>query len=159
VATPVPSRNGWLIEQIIRGREAPNGTAELLIDAAFRAAAAGGLEYFTLGLSPLSQILPETYPQPWWLSFAFRQLRKNGRIFYDFPGLEQFKAKFWPQNWEPIYAICNIPTVTPNIIMAIAAAFGGHSPMAFMALALRKILFNGCERVLLDPGDQRVPRG
>lgn len=43
VATPVPSRNGWLIEQFIRGREAPNGTAELLIDAAFRAAAAGGL--------------------------------------------------------------------------------------------------------------------
>src|SRR4051794_11352100 len=30
VASPVPARNGWLIEQIVRGHAAPNGTAELL---------------------------------------------------------------------------------------------------------------------------------
>src|SRR5690606_33792566 len=36
VASPIPARGGWLIEQIIRGSGAPNGTAELLIDAAVR---------------------------------------------------------------------------------------------------------------------------
>ncbi len=123
VATPIPARKGWLVEQIIRGREAPNGTAELLVDAAFKAAAAGGLEYFTLGLCPLSRIVRETAPQPWWLDFIFRQLRTNCRQFYDFPGLEQFKSKFKPQSWEPIYAIYTLPVVTPNLLMAMAAAF------------------------------------
>ncbi len=123
VATPIPARQGWLVEQIIRGREAPNGTAELLVDAAFQAAAAGGLEYFTLGLCPLSRMIPETVTQPWWLGFIFRQLSTNGRKFYDFPGLEQFKSKFKPQSWEPIYAIYSQPSVTPNLLMAMAAAF------------------------------------
>jgi phosphatidylglycerol lysyltransferase len=54
VATPIPQRAGWLLEQVVRGPEAPNGTAELLIDAAMRALAADGATYITLGLSPLS---------------------------------------------------------------------------------------------------------
>ncbi|HEY9478941.1 MAG TPA: DUF2156 domain-containing protein, partial [Gemmatimonadaceae bacterium] len=45
VASPVPARDGWLIEQIIRGHGAPNGTAELLIDCAMRALAAEGARY------------------------------------------------------------------------------------------------------------------
>ncbi|HEU5089556.1 MAG TPA: phosphatidylglycerol lysyltransferase domain-containing protein, partial [Roseiflexaceae bacterium] len=36
IATPVPLRQGWLVEQIIRGAKAPNGTNELLLDAAMR---------------------------------------------------------------------------------------------------------------------------
>jgi len=41
VASPVPLRRGWLIEQIIRGLTAPNGTAELMLDTAMNAL--GGL--------------------------------------------------------------------------------------------------------------------
>src|SRR5690606_28869898 len=54
VASPVPARHGWLVEQAVRGSGAPNGTVELLIDAAVRDAANRGDRYFTLGLSPLS---------------------------------------------------------------------------------------------------------
>ena len=32
VLVPIAARKGWLIEQIVRSRAAPNGTAELLID-------------------------------------------------------------------------------------------------------------------------------
>ncbi|HEX2641852.1 MAG TPA: phosphatidylglycerol lysyltransferase domain-containing protein, partial [Thermoanaerobaculia bacterium] len=42
IASPIPARAGWLIEQIIRGQGAPNGTTELLLDAAMRALAAEG---------------------------------------------------------------------------------------------------------------------
>ena len=51
---PVFARAGWLVENLVRSPEAPNGTAELLIDAAMRAAAADGSRYLTLGLSPLA---------------------------------------------------------------------------------------------------------
>ena len=54
ILSPVPARNGWLVEQIVRGARAPNGTAELLVDTAMRAVAADGAGYATLGLSPLS---------------------------------------------------------------------------------------------------------
>jgi phosphatidylglycerol lysyltransferase len=148
VASPVPGRNGWLVEQIIRARAAPNGTAESLVDAAFRAAAAEGLAYFTLGLSPLSGVTgvaaahgnaqDPAATDPWWLTLGFRWLRLHGSRFYNFRGLETFKAKFSPEEWEPIYAICNQRAFTPRILLAIAAVFGGVSPFLFTAWALAK---------------------
>jgi phosphatidylglycerol lysyltransferase len=140
VATPVPGRNGWLVEQIVRGRAAPNGTAEALVDAAFRAAAAEGRAYFTLGLSPLSRAVQEDTAQAWWLDLGFKWIRAHGSRFYNFQGLEHFKAKFAPEKWEPIYAICNRPNLTPRMIMAIASAFSGTTPFAFTALTLAKAL-------------------
>ena len=54
VLSPVATRNGWLFEQFPHRPGAPNGTVELMIDAAMRALAADGFDYATLGLSPLS---------------------------------------------------------------------------------------------------------
>jgi phosphatidylglycerol lysyltransferase len=142
MASPVPRREGWLVEQIVRARAAPNGTAELLVDAAFRTAAQEGLRYFTLGLSPLSAAVHEAAAAesegPWWLELVFRWLRLHGGRFYNFRGLETFKAKFSPSEWEPIYAICNRPAFTPRVLLAIAAVFGGISPFRFTAWALAK---------------------
>ena len=139
VASPVPARNGWLIEQFVRPKGAPNGTAEAMVDAAFRAAAAEGLGYLTLGLSPLSHLAQAGREKaPWWLSLIFRWLRAHGGRFYNFRGLEAFKAKFAPGQWEPIYAICNQRVFTPRVLLAIAAAFGGISPFRFVAWALAK---------------------
>ncbi len=139
VSSPVPARGGWLIEQFVRGKAAPNGTAEAKVDAAFRAAAAEGLGYLTLGLSPLSHLAREGRASgPWWLAWLFRWLRAHGSRFYNFRGLEAFKAKFAPAEWEPIYAITNTPGFSPRALLAIAAAFGGISPFRFVAWALAK---------------------
>ena len=71
VASPVPARRGWLIEQIVRGHAAPNGTSELLVDAAMRALAHEGAEYVTLGLAPLSRQSRWADPAvPAWLRLA-----------------------------------------------------------------------------------------
>src|SRR4051812_8273027 len=73
ILSPVPARNGWLVEQIVRGRAAPNGTAELLLDTAVRAVAASGATYATLGLSPLSQRANlQPPPQPLWLRLVLK---------------------------------------------------------------------------------------
>jgi phosphatidylglycerol lysyltransferase len=90
---PVFARQGWFIEDLLRLPEAPNGTAELLVDAALRAAADDGSGYVTLGLAPLAG---EVGP---WLRLA----RRTGLPLYDFRGVHAFKAKLRPQSWSPIY--------------------------------------------------------
>jgi phosphatidylglycerol lysyltransferase len=109
VLSPVPARGGWLVEQIVRGNAAPNGTAELLLDSAMRAVAADGSRYVTLGLSPLSEHAPVTL-SPVWLRIVLRWVRLYGARFYNFAGLDSFKSKLNPEAWEPIYAIGQGPS-------------------------------------------------
>lgn len=52
-ACPVPKRRGWLVEKVVRDPAAPNGSCELLLDAALRALSAEA-DRFTLGLAPLA---------------------------------------------------------------------------------------------------------
>jgi phosphatidylglycerol lysyltransferase len=92
-AVPVYARGGWLFEDLLRDPAAPNGTAELLVEAAMRAAAAEGSRYVTLGLVPLAGPLP-----PW-----LRLARRSGGGLYDFEGLRAFKAKLRPAAWSSIY--------------------------------------------------------
>ena len=84
---PVFARQGWLLQHIIRDPRAPNGSTELLVDAAMRAAVEEGQRYVTLGLAPLSG---EVGP---WLRVA----RLWGAALFDFEGLRAFKAKLRPQ--------------------------------------------------------------
>jgi phosphatidylglycerol lysyltransferase len=136
VASPVPARGGWLIEQIVRGRRAPNGTAELLIDAAMRTLAADGARYVTLGLAPLSRHSRFDHRRmPRWLRWTLRWVRAHGRRFYDFEGLDRFKAKFEPETWEEIVALADAPRFPPRALWAIAAAFSGESPVRMMLRA------------------------
>jgi hypothetical protein len=93
VAVPVFTRGGWLFEDLLRAPAAPNGTTELLIDAAMRAVARDGSRYVTLGLAPLSGEVP-----PW-----LRFVREYSRSLYDFDGVRRFKAKLLPEAWMPIY--------------------------------------------------------
>jgi phosphatidylglycerol lysyltransferase len=140
IASPIPSRNGWLIEQIIRGRAAPNGTTELLLDTAICALAEEGAEYVTLGLSPLSRAVPQEPPPPWSVRLPLAWVRVHGRRFYDFEGLERFKRKLLPESWEPIYAVTDRRRISLRALYAIAGAFGGTSPVLFVGRALLRAL-------------------
>jgi phosphatidylglycerol lysyltransferase len=128
--SPVPARSGWLTEQFVRGADAPNGTTELMLDAAVRTLAADGARYVTMGLVPLSKNtwVPSDY-NPLWLRFALSWVRAHGRRFYNFDGLDRFKAKFLPHAWEPIYAISNEPRFSFSTLYAIADAFSDGSPI------------------------------
>jgi phosphatidylglycerol lysyltransferase len=143
VLSPVAERNGWLVEQIVRGNTASNGTAELLLDTAMRAIAASGSTYATLGLSPLSQRAGLTQPrQPLWLGLVLRLVRRGGRRFYNFGGLDAFKAKFNPESWEPIYAIAEGASFPPRALYAIAGAFSGGAPLELVFRAVVRAVQN-----------------
>jgi phosphatidylglycerol lysyltransferase len=137
ILSPVPARHGWLVEQIVRGRHAPNGTAELLIDCAMRAVAKSGSFYATLGLSPLSERAPvAAVSPPLWLRLTLRWVRLHGARFYNFIGLDTFKAKFNPESWEPIYAIAEGARFRPRDLYAIAGAFSGGAPLRLIGGAI-----------------------
>jgi phosphatidylglycerol lysyltransferase len=99
---PVYARGGWLFEDLLRAADAPNGTSELLIDAAMRAAASAGAELVTLGMAPLAGPVPP----------PLRVARRLSRPLYDFGGVRRFKAKLRPHAWEPVY-VAVPPTASP----------------------------------------------
>ena len=127
---PVFARNGWFIEDLIRAPGAPNGTVEALVDAAMRDAAALGSDYVTLGLAPLSGEVPS----------ALRFASKLGSAFYDFEGVQAFKAKFRPRQWVPIYLTYPSEQRAESAVRDALAAF-----------ARRGLLRYGIEALLRGP--------
>jgi phosphatidylglycerol lysyltransferase len=141
VASPVPARHGWLIEQFVRGTGAPNGTTEAMLRAAADAMAADGSQYVTLGLAPLSRnapALPSHAPEPYWTRALLAWTKAHGRRFYNFDGLDAFKSKFAPERWEGVYAISTARRFPPRALYAIAGAFGGRPPALLIASAVSR---------------------
>ena len=139
VLSPIPARNGWLVEQFPRLPRAPNGTIELLLSSAIAAIAASGADYVTLGLAPLARrdSIPH-WNEPRWLRAVLRFAVLHGNRFYNFKGLESFKSKFEPEVWEPVYAIQNSPRFSMKALYAIAGAFALRSPLQLVASALAR---------------------
>jgi phosphatidylglycerol lysyltransferase len=139
VLSPIPARNGWLVEQFPRMPHAPNGTIELLLTSAVRAIAESGSEYVTLGLAPLARrdSIPH-WNEPRSIRAALRFAALHGNRFYNFRGLESFKSKFEPEVWEPVYAIENSPKFSVRALYAIAGAFAQRSPVRLAAAAIAR---------------------
>lgn len=139
VASPVPARRGWLVEQCVRGTAAVNGTTDLLVDAAMRAFAIDGSCFATLGMAPLSRRADGSADKsPIWLRGVLGWVRAHGRRFYNFDGLDHFKARLRPDRWDPVYAIVDRPRFTPRALWAIAGAFSGGSPVKTIAGGLAR---------------------
>ena len=137
ILSPIPARKGWLVEQFPRLSSAPNGTIELLITEAVRAVGEAGAEYVTLGLAPLAKRseLPHP-PEAQWIKLALEWAAAHGKRFYNFAGLEAFKSKFYPDSWEPIFAIDSSSNFTPRSLYAIAGAFASMSPIKLGGLII-----------------------
>ncbi|MCP5060570.1 MAG: DUF2156 domain-containing protein [bacterium] len=92
-AVPVYGLEGWFVEDVIRDPDAPNGTAESLVDAMMRLLAAEGSRTATLGLAPLAGEV----------NTALRLTRNYTAALYNFGGVRAFKEKLRPARWEPVY--------------------------------------------------------
>ena len=134
VASPVPARRGYLIEELARSGAAPNGASELLIDAAMRIFAGEGCTYVTLGLVALARNVFEG--SPLWLRSLMYFARAHANRFYNFRGIEQFRAKLHPDRWEDIYAISREARFSPGTLYAIGGAFAGISPWRAIGLGM-----------------------
>jgi phosphatidylglycerol lysyltransferase len=126
-AVPVYGRDGWFFEDFLRDPDAPNGTAELLIDAGMRRAGEDGSGYVTLGLAPLAGHVPS------WLA----GIRDLSAPLYDFAGLHAFKAKLRPDRWDAIHL-----TWPPGGWMwrALADSLAAFARGSFVGFGLRTLL-------------------
>jgi len=116
---PVPRREGWFIEHLVRSPDAPNGTMELVVDKVLRWAAAQGSPWLSLGLAPLSGDVP----------LPLRIARKRLAFLYNFAGLHHFKAKLCPSEWIPLhvaYPHSQGPVMTVIDVLAAFAQNRGH---------------------------------
>jgi lysylphosphatidylglycerol synthetase-like protein (DUF2156 family) len=142
VAVPVYGRGGWFFEDILRDPASPQGTTELMIDAAMRDLAGEGCSFVTLGLAPLAGA------DPW-----HRITRRALRGFYNFEGLHAFKAKLRPDEWTPIFLAWPDDRSAASAISDVLYAFAGGSPVRLALLAIGRapspVLY--CLAVLLVP--------
>ncbi len=124
------------VEWIIRSRAAPNGTSAFLLDAALRRLAPD--TPFTLGLVPLSTFAPlsDHAPDPL-VRALLAWTRAHATRFYNFDGLERFKAKFSPDRWRPLHLVTDGRPITVFTFHHVAAAFAlPRGPTRFVARAL-----------------------
>ena len=153
-ASPIPAREGWYLEDVLRLPNAPVGTADLLVVEALNLLKLEGAKIATLGTSPLAK---DGYVAPAVgnserVAGIVRVAAGCFAVFYNFEGLRRFKMKFAPSWWESEYLlVARDLTAPPHIIRAIiqAIAPGGASKLAGQQIAramrldrFRRRLFN-----------------
>ena len=87
-------------------------------------------------MSTRAEVAP--FHNPLAIRLVLEWLRKHGRRFYNFDGLDSFKAKLRPANWEPVFAVSNEPQVSFKTLYAIASAFSGNAPFRLIGGGLAK---------------------
>lgn len=140
---PVPAREGWLTEQFVRSRRAPNGTVELMLYEAASAVEAANSKFLTMGIVPLVRIgIEGDFEEPAWLRLIRRWAQAHYIRFYNFRGLSEFKAKFLPEVWAPVVVIVKARRFGLGHLRAIGRAFAQTSPeIAFIKGVLKAIRF------------------
>jgi phosphatidylglycerol lysyltransferase len=145
-ACPIPARNGWYLEDVLRSKHAPNGTTDLLVVEVLNALKRSGATLATLGTTlmandgaPSSDVLvsPMISRMAWSLARCFA-------LFYNFNGVRRFKAKFAPSWWESEYVLMsrNItapPRILGAVVQAIVPAGPSHLIARQMSRAWRRL--------------------
>lgn len=125
-AVPIYARQGWFFRDLVRDPSAPNGTSELLFDAALRAVATSGCERVTMGLVPFAQ-----NDERWG-----RLVQLLGRRFYNFSGLERFRRRLLPQHWEPVFLRYPKRQGVTFAVWDALAALMGRNPLSWVAASV-----------------------
>jgi len=142
-AVPVYEKRGWFLEDLLRDPDAPNGTAELLVDAMMRGFADEGARYATLGLSPLTGDVSPL------LAFT----RDTTARLYNFGGVRAFKEKLKPQRWQPVYLAYPRSELGLLAMRDVLAAFapGGLLRFGLNTLIHQRTLVTAALATLLVP--------
>jgi phosphatidylglycerol lysyltransferase len=124
-ASPIPARNGWYLEDVLRSKNAPNGTTDLLVVEVLDSLKRSGAKLATLGTALMAtegvddldiHVSPVLSSAAWFVAGCFS-------IFYNFDGVRRFKAKFAPSWWESEYVlISQNVTAPPRILSAFIHA-------------------------------------
>lgn len=106
-ASPIPARDGWYLEDVLRRADAPNGTTDLPVYEALKTFAAEGAKIATLGTVPLASDGADTLSSDgnFFTKQTLKFSRSSLKTIYGFEGLHRFKSRFVPSWWESEYAV------------------------------------------------------
>jgi phosphatidylglycerol lysyltransferase len=140
-ASPIPARNGWYLEDILRSKNAPNGTTDLLVVEVLDALKRSGATLATLGTTLMAtegvtnsgvHVSPLLSKVAWSVARCFS-------IFYNFNGVRRFKNKFAPSWWESEYALMSPNfTAPPRVFSAVIQAVVPAGPSYLIARQLSR---------------------
>ena len=105
--SPIPARNGWYLEDVLRAETAPSGTSDLLVVEILKHLKTEGATLATLGTTPLAKegednLSTREHPV---IELALRTMSRRLGVFYNFEGVKTFKSKFVPTRWESEYVL------------------------------------------------------
>jgi lysylphosphatidylglycerol synthetase-like protein (DUF2156 family) len=135
-ASPIPARDGWYLEDVLRSKDAPNGTTDLLVVEVLDALKRDGARLATLGTTLMAtdgaadthvQVSRVISKLAWSMASCFS-------IFYNFDGVRRFKSKFAPSWWESEYVLMsdNV-TAPPRVLGALIHAIVPAGPTYLIA--------------------------
>ena len=119
---PIYARNGYLLEDLIRDPDAPNGTTELLVLEALRRFKEEAIDIATLGLSPRVE-LHRDWGFSWWQVVLTRlgiRLADNTSGLHD---LYHYRKKFHTQHSETAYLLKHPVGIGFRDLLGIMKAF------------------------------------
>jgi phosphatidylglycerol lysyltransferase len=141
--SPIPARQGWYLEDVLRTKDSPSGTSDILVVETLKYLKSQGAALATLGTVPLAKegedkLSGKDNPV---VALGLRTLSRRFGAFYNFEGLRVFKSKFVPSWWECEYALVPrgsmIPTQVAHAI--IRAMVPGGMKQLLTRKALRSI--------------------
>jgi len=156
-ASPIPARDGWYLEDVLRRPDAPNGTTDLLVVEVLELLRRDGAKLATLGTAPMAKegsIDPDV-ESSLLLSTLVRIVAACFSIFYNFDGVRRFKAKFAPSWWENEYILLSQNlTAPPRVLGAFVKAIVPTGPSTLIARQISR----GWQRMTLakDPSRANV---
>lgn len=121
---------GYYFQDIVRSPSSRAGASDLLILEAMRALAEEGVPEVRLGMTPLAGVTGRSLGDRF-----LRGLFGFWTLGYGFKSLYEFKAKFAPSRWAPLYMACS----SGNLPATLAAVLEVHLPDGVARSAMRAV--------------------
>ena len=138
VFTPFSNKKGYHADVTRRRNDAPIGVMEKIIISAFKKMKEEGVEYGSLGLAPLANIINED-KKPTVVERVLDYIYENMNKFYGFKTLYHYKKDYGPTDWVTRYLIFYPKTFTPKIAYSIIKAQNPKGFKDYIFTAIKKI--------------------
>ena len=146
----------YYFQDMPRRPDARAGASEFLMLETMRLLQAEGVAEVRLGMAPLAYLDPEGPG-----AGLLRLLYASWHWGYNFRSLAEFKAKFAPTAWEPLY----LASTCPSLTTALADALRAHFPEGLLLPLTHLVIGSGglslrpeVESVLQAPARDLAPR-
>jgi len=118
VFTPFAGMNGYMADITRRTPDAPGGVTQKINFDAFMTFREEGVEWGSLGLAPLANVL-ELHEKNCVDAKFLHLIYETCNRFYGFKSLHQTKEKTSPTHWVPGYLVFSTKHITPSMAYAV----------------------------------------